>query len=158
MVWILFSHFSPMKRFFLIEQKKFFFLFLALFLVLFYAYLYFFSLSSDVVIESQKYRDFFLTYRMFFPLILLTFSSVFFCLLFLCMRIFGKPWRFRMFFLYAVSYGIILALGVDLFYFEARDADFARVFIETFSLPMIYSSLGVMLFAFFLSLFPQKTS
>lgn len=134
-----------------IEQKKFIFILPVLFTFLLYLFFYIYF-DSEIIIEDQKYKNYYDTYVKFIPLILWIISFV--SILFLSFIKFILRWKKFFFtsFVYILSFWIFLLLWMDLTFLEKRYADFMKAVILSFWEPLIYSSLLLLIFIIFLTL------
>lgn len=136
----------------LIELKK-----LSLILSLFFWLILYLLLLKyfykDALIESYKLKDFYQKYTLYSPILFWALSLIFVYLLMIFKFIFRlKSYIFTML-IYFLSFWFFLVLWIDLMFFEARDADFAKAIINTFSIPLIVSSSITLILVIILSFF-----
>lgn len=133
-----------------IEQKKFIFILPISFTLLLYLFFYIYF-DSEIIIENQKYKNYYDTYVNFVPAILWIISFVF--ILFGSFFKFILRWKkfFFMSFIYILSFWFFLLLWMDLIFLEKRYADFMKAVILSFWEPLIYSSLLLLLLIIFLT-------
>ncbi len=122
--------------------------------ILFWVILYLFLLkyfNKEANIFSYKLKDFYIKYTMYLPIIFSILSFIlFYVLLFFKFILRLKSFIFTSI-IYVLSFWFFLLLGLDLMFFEPQDADFVKVIINTFSVPLIASSSIVLFIVFILS-------
>ena len=136
------------KRF--IELKKVPLIISILFWVIFYLLLlkYF---NNEPNISEYKYKDIYLKYSFYSPIVFWLLSLLFFYILLFIKFILRLNFFVVTITIYLLVYWFFLFLWIDFMYFESRIADFARLIIETFSIPLIGSSTITILLIVLLS-------
>ncbi len=107
--------------------------------------------NQEPNISDLKYKDIYLKYTMFSPIILWFLSLFIIYLLIFIKYILRLNFLTVTIIIYLMTYGFFLFLWIDFMYFESRIADFARLIIETFSIPLIGSSIITLLLIVLLS-------
>jgi len=140
-----------MKNKRLIELKKIPLIMSIIFWIIFYILLLKYY-NKEANISNFNYKEFYLKYSLYSPIVFWILSLIFFYLLSFIKFILRLNYLWVTILIYILTYSFFLWLGVDLIYFESRIAEFANVIIETFSLPLIISSSIMLLIIILLSL------
>ena len=127
----------------LIEQKKLPPIMAILFWVIFTVLLlqYF---DKEVVLGEYKQNDFYHKYTLYSPIVFALLFLIFFYILVLIKIIIRLKKPFFTLLAYLLSFWFFLALWIDFMFFEPADAEFAKVIVATFSVPLIVSSAIMM--------------
>lgn len=125
------------KRF--IDLKKIpLFLSILFWLIFYLLLLKFFNQNPEI--SSEKYKNIYLNYGMYMPIIFWLLSLISLYILLFIRFILRLNFLPITILLYFIVYWFFLILWIDLMFFESRLADFALVIINTFSIPIIVSS------------------
>ena len=123
--------------------------------ILFWIILYLFLLKyfdKNVNIFNYKLKDFYIKYTMYSPIIFAIFSLILFYILFFLKFIFRLKSFIFTSIIYFLSFWFFLIFGIDLLFFESKDANFAKIIINTFAIPLISSSSIILFIVLLLSL------
>ncbi|MDD2871213.1 MAG: hypothetical protein PHS49_04435 [Candidatus Gracilibacteria bacterium] len=136
------------KRF--IELKKIPIILSIIFSIIFYLLLlkYF---NSDPNLTDINHRDFYLKYTMISPIVFGLLSLVLFYILTFIKFILRLNYLAVTILIYLLVYGFFLFLGIDFMYFESKIAPLASLIIDTFSIPLIFSSIMTIVMIILLS-------
>lgn len=129
----------------------------SLFAIIFFLLLFFVFFDKQAVLENLKYKNFYLNYSLYLPLVFFVFSIIIFYILYLFKIIFRLKSVIFTTIIYLLIFGFFLFLGIDLLLFEPRYAEFLNLIILTFSYPLIISSIFTILLVIIFSLKSKKS-
>lgn len=129
----------------------------SLFAIIFFLLLFFVFFDKEAVLENLKYKNFYLNYSLYIPLVFFVFSIIIFYILYLFKIIFRLKSVFFTTIIYLLIFVFFLFLWIDLLFFEPRYAEFLNLIILTFSYPLIISSLFTILLVIIFSLKSKKS-
>lgn len=115
----------------------------------------YFNANPDI--SDLKYKDFYMKYTMFSPVIFWLLSIILLYLLLFIKYILRIKLLIVTILIYFVVFGLYLFLWIDFMYLESRIAPLAALIINTFSIPLIISSSIVIIMIILLSLKKVKT-
>jgi hypothetical protein len=139
-----------------IESNKFPLIFSVIFWIIIY-WLLFLYFDKEANISSYKLQDFYTKYTLYSPIVFWLLSLVIFYILAFIKFILRIKSSVVTILIYFIVYWFFLILWADLMFFEPRLADFAKLIIETFSIPLIASSSFILILVILLSLKKVKS-